>query len=780
MNKQQLDIIQNSDFIQDKKKVKQALCIIACAGSGKTTTIINKVVYMIKYLNCSPSDFVLTTFTKNAAEEIIKRIRQQLDNEIVNNMTIGTFHAIALDEIKKNNYKIEPNMPESMPEEYLINYIELMNNKTYIAPFKYLFIDEYQDINEFQYDIIKKWYLQISTKLLVVVGDDQQNIYTFRNTSIKYILNFCKDFNGKYKYLNTNYRCNKGIVDMTNAIITFNTDKIPKKIIAGNKDDIILPKIRFFKNDKAEKEAIQDHINKIYTTYSVTDQTKPTIAILSRTNKKLYKVENFLELNNIPTQLLTTNTDTTNTDITNILNKEISSESIILSTIHGSKGLEFDYVIIMNCVDGSFPIIGADLQEERRLFYVACTRAKKGLFITSLWFDKFKPSRFIYELYNSFNDLIDIKNFEWKENTYEDLINKRSNKLSDILNNMNINIYIDLKTQKILPPEQYINFNSKNIHSHIDPYKIIRHSNTTDLETIFSNMMNLQVERMIQELVNTNEYIYLPYIKNDQIFQNNKYSLRHAIRQFTEETTHTTHTTHTSCKKDLEKHIEYFKKQNSNFIIPISGSDSDNKFLTNILNLLSEPDFLTAELNLLTKTNRLTIADSYAKFKNHIYKSIDIIDDILNLSLINELNKGRYSLQLLLSNVEFINKLDLIEHLININDWLRSNISSAEYIDFNYDIIINKCNIGKINLIIDNHMIVINAKNSQKPSINEFIKYLLFLSKYNSDNSNKLTIIQYYNPIAGKIFEWDLSDTDTNLNGQSTNELLNYFINLKP
>ena len=43
------------------------MCIIACAGSGKTTTIVYKIKHMICNLNCNPYDFVITTFTRNAA-----------------------------------------------------------------------------------------------------------------------------------------------------------------------------------------------------------------------------------------------------------------------------------------------------------------------------------------------------------------------------------------------------------------------------------------------------------------------------------------------------------------------------------------------------------------------------------------------------------------------------------------------------------------------------------------------------------------------------------------
>ena len=60
INDQQLEIINDNTF----QTQKQAICIVACAGSGKTMTIINKITYMIKYLNCKPNEFVLTTFTK--------------------------------------------------------------------------------------------------------------------------------------------------------------------------------------------------------------------------------------------------------------------------------------------------------------------------------------------------------------------------------------------------------------------------------------------------------------------------------------------------------------------------------------------------------------------------------------------------------------------------------------------------------------------------------------------------------------------------------------------
>ena len=347
-------------------------------------------------------------------------------------------------------------------------------------------------------------------------------------------------------------------------------------------------------------------------------------------------------------------------------------------------------------------------------------------------------------------------------------MSNRTNKISEMLSNLSIETYLDLKSNNILPPDEYLNFNLINIHKSINPSDIINYANITDLNVVFSHMMNLQLEKMILQLVNSKDHIFLLYAKNDQIFKNNRHSLKYAIKEYLS----------SDDDSQIIKHIEYFKKSKSEFIIELC-----KKNLQNIFNLLSEPELQTIDYNNITKNNKSALFVSYNKFQNQNMRALDMIDDILNLSICNELIKGRFSLQLLINNIEYINKIELIEFLINIYEWLKSNIELAEYIDYNYDIIINKFIIGKINLILDNRMIIIESKITQKPSINDFIKYLLFWSKYNLDNidnieqNTKLTIIQYYNPITGKIFEWDMSDFI--LNSDNKYDLIyTYFLNM--
>jgi DNA helicase-2/ATP-dependent DNA helicase PcrA len=766
LNPNQLQIINDNTFLTSK----QALCVIACAGSGKTTTIINKVQHMINHLDCDPKEFILTTFTRNAAEEMSNRIKLCIKSELSNQITIGTMHSIALQQIIKSNYQIEESKPEQMPEEYLIKYLDLLNDPEYICPYKYLFIDEYQDINELQYLIIKKWFE--TSKLLIVVGDDQQNIYTFRNTSIKYILNFCGDFNGEYRYLTINYRSTNKIVEMSNAIINFNIDRIEKQILASSDEfdtlanlskPNIKPKIRFFQNLIKEKEYILEYIQNIHI-----GCPNSSIAILSRTNKKLYQIENFLILNNIKVRLLE-NDPKLNLQTNDPINQSNtqSNNQIILGTIHSSKGMEFDYVCIINCVDGLFPMIGSDIQEERRLFYVGCTRAKKELLITTLWFEKFKPSRFIYELYSLENDLIDFVKFNWTNTTYDDLFSLKKSIKSpiDILSNMNIIQYIKIKELSILPPDKYLEFEIEIIYDPIKPEQIINYSNTMDLNCVFGNMINLQIYRMILELIpdQSPTYIYPKYILNESIIKSNSYTLTKAIRKYISKTD----------TKELDTHIKYFQKSNSLInILPCK------KTLSNIYNLLSDPNIKFIDMSHITKNTKLILSKSYLDFSNPNANSIDIIDSIFNLSVINELEKGRYSLQLLLDDINYNDHLQLVKYLSNINKWLKTNITEAECLSYNYDIVINKYMIGKIDLIIDDHIIIIESNFQSKPSINDYIRYLVYLSKLNIDNlsksnHNQIDKIWYFNPISGKLFKWDLSDSKTKYSN-----ILNYFSSL--
>lgn len=102
--------------------------------------------------------------------------------------------------------------------------------------FQYIHVDEFQDVDNLQYDIIK--YLCGDTTLLCVVGDPDQTIYTWRGALVDIIMNFEKDFaDCKTVILNENYRSTQAILNGANALISHNENRIEKELFTRNTGD---------------------------------------------------------------------------------------------------------------------------------------------------------------------------------------------------------------------------------------------------------------------------------------------------------------------------------------------------------------------------------------------------------------------------------------------------------------------------------------------------------------------------------------------------------------
>jgi len=99
--------------------------------------------------------------------------------------------------------------------------------------FKYILIDEFQDINKVQYDVIRM--LAAPENNLFIVGDDDQSIYRFRGARPEIMLNFSKDFpNARQILLDVNYRSTKAIVNGAARVIKHNKHRYQKEIATYN------------------------------------------------------------------------------------------------------------------------------------------------------------------------------------------------------------------------------------------------------------------------------------------------------------------------------------------------------------------------------------------------------------------------------------------------------------------------------------------------------------------------------------------------------------------
>ena len=105
----------------------------------------------------------------------------------------------------------------------------------YQERYKYILIDEFQDINKSQYDLVK---MICRNRNLVVVGDDDQSIYKFRGSHPRVMNDFLKDYRGAKKiYLTDNYRCARKIVKFSKLVIDNNKDRFEKDLRA-KRDDV--------------------------------------------------------------------------------------------------------------------------------------------------------------------------------------------------------------------------------------------------------------------------------------------------------------------------------------------------------------------------------------------------------------------------------------------------------------------------------------------------------------------------------------------------------------
>jgi hypothetical protein len=385
LNEEQYNVV-TSPILENQR-------ILASAGSGKTTTITARIAYLIEYYEISPSKILLVTFSRAAAEEMIQRVYNLIGSV---NIYAGTFHALSAQILRDMAPKMVTDQPfiDELPYRF-VKWLETDGVK-WAQRFKTVIVDEFQDINEIQWKMISGF----SNATMSIVGDDAQNIYTWRGSSVDFILQFHnKVKNVKDYQLCRNYRSTEAIVTIANSVMRFIPTLQCKEKMIANKKGGIIPEVHFFFRASDEYDWIVNSLDTFSKKYA-----NMTFALISRYNNDLFKIEERLHLKGIPYNLCT-NYDPERA-------KE-HNKKITLTTIHASKGLEWDIVFFMNLNDNVFPSRKSDEEIicERRLFYVAITRAKQGLFMTYSRHER-SLSRFVREIPRPFLQFHNVSSFK--------------------------------------------------------------------------------------------------------------------------------------------------------------------------------------------------------------------------------------------------------------------------------------------------------------------------------------------------------------------------------
>ena len=164
--------------------------------------------------------------------------------------------------------------------------------KMWQSKYKYILIDEFQDINKVQYDVIRM--LAEPENNIFIVGDDDQSIYQFRGARPEIMLNFPKDFpETRQIVLNVNYRSTKTIVNGAGRVIRHNVKRYPKQIVTTNEQGMNVH-VQEVRHPIEESKYVLKEIQK-----ALQSGVSPTeIAILFRTNNEArVMVETLMEYN---------------------------------------------------------------------------------------------------------------------------------------------------------------------------------------------------------------------------------------------------------------------------------------------------------------------------------------------------------------------------------------------------------------------------------------------------------------------------------------------------
>ena len=337
------------------------MLVLAGPGSGKTATLVERTKNLILKYGVSPSNILVITFTKAAANEMKLRFEREMEQESTgalygrSQVTFGTFHAIFFmvlklaynynssniitDEIKYqamreliNRYGLEYRDENELMSEILSEISMIKNSRIPLEYFystqcgedvfrkiykdyegflkkhrlidfddmltltyelfkerpdilsawqkkyQYILVDEFQDINQIQYDIVRM--MAAPENNLFMVGDDDQSIYRFRGSKPEIMLHVPKDYpDVKQIQLDVNYRCPKEIVEASQKLISHNKERFAKKIVAKKAEST---PIRFqeFQTQRDEILFIIKEIEvRLQKGYALSD-----IAILFRTN----------------------------------------------------------------------------------------------------------------------------------------------------------------------------------------------------------------------------------------------------------------------------------------------------------------------------------------------------------------------------------------------------------------------------------------------------------------------------------------------------------------
>lgn len=449
--------------------------LLAGPGSGKTRVIVHRIAYLLRARRVPANSIVALTFNRHAANEIRKRLIALIGQDAYG-VSVLTYHSMAM-RLTGTRFERGLEVSETDLKQVLQNAVELLEGKRQaegdddlreqlMRGYRYILVDEYQDIDELQYRLVGALAGRTNDdegKLCIMaVGDDDQNIYGWRQTSNRYIEQFTREYQANIAYMVENYRSSRHIISAANRVIQANPDRLkaehPIRIDAnrsteppggawGALDPERQGNVLRIKLPATDREAGNLQAQAVTTELArllrLEDGDWQGCAVLSRSHKYLATLQAWCEQTGVPYHLAankdgaipitrcrefvqtvellgTCSEPITPTGVAELIEgKEYAEDwqkfftdamdqmhaelgdcrfsaptwvdwlyeyaremrqqprrGLYLGTVHSAKGLEFRHVALL---DGSWHSTAAQMDDERRLYYVGMTRAQQSL-----------------------------------------------------------------------------------------------------------------------------------------------------------------------------------------------------------------------------------------------------------------------------------------------------------------------------------------------------------------------------------------------------------------